>query len=208
MSTKVFVGNLAFRTTDQALVEAFGKHGEVKSGVIITRGRRSLGYGFVEFATSEQAAASVDKMNKAESLVAKSRSNSRKTLQKDLKKVLQDVEDTLVTTAMIPQTAALLPTATTTLVQPHQIQIQTQAPPMLQTKDHTRPTPETPTKGTIPTTTDATATNVLVKVSETPVVIITPLPQLLLPPLLNSKRNRNVLRESKKRRFLQKPLFL
>jgi len=66
MSTKVFVGNLAFRTTDQALQEAFSKHGEVKSGVIITRGRRSLGYGFVEFATTEQASASVDKMNKAE----------------------------------------------------------------------------------------------------------------------------------------------
>jgi len=66
MSTKVFVGNLAFRTTDQALQEAFSKHGDVKSGVIITRGRRSLGYGFVEFATAEQAAASVDKMNKAE----------------------------------------------------------------------------------------------------------------------------------------------
>jgi RNA recognition motif-containing protein len=66
MSTKVFVGNLAFRTTDQALTEAFGKHGEVKSGVIITRGRRSLGYGFVEFATAEQAAAAVDKMKGAE----------------------------------------------------------------------------------------------------------------------------------------------
>jgi len=66
MSTKVFVGNLAFRTTDQALQEAFSKHGEVKSGVIITRGRRSLGYGFVEFANAEQAAASVDKMNKAD----------------------------------------------------------------------------------------------------------------------------------------------
>jgi len=66
MSTKVFVGNLAFRTTDQALQEAFSKHGEVKSGVIITRGRRSLGYGFVEFVNAEQAAASVDKMNKAE----------------------------------------------------------------------------------------------------------------------------------------------
>jgi len=66
MSTKVFVGNLAFRTTDQALQEAFSKHGEVKSGVIITRGRRSLGYGFVEYATAEQAAGSVDKMNKAE----------------------------------------------------------------------------------------------------------------------------------------------
>jgi len=66
MSTKVFVGNLAFRTTDQALQEAFGKHGEVKSGVIITRGRRSLGYGFVEYTTHEQAAGAVDKMNKAE----------------------------------------------------------------------------------------------------------------------------------------------
>jgi len=66
MSTKVFVGNLAFRTTDQALQEAFSKCGEVKSGVIITRGRRSLGYGFVEFLSAEHAAASVDKMNKAE----------------------------------------------------------------------------------------------------------------------------------------------
>jgi len=66
MSTKVFVGNLAFRTTDQALTEAFSKHGEVKSGVIITRGRRSLGYGFVEFATPEQAATAVDKMKGAD----------------------------------------------------------------------------------------------------------------------------------------------
>jgi len=66
MSTKVFVGNLAFRTTDQALTEAFSKHGEVKSGVIITRGRRSLGYGFVEFATAQQAAEAVEKMKGAE----------------------------------------------------------------------------------------------------------------------------------------------
>jgi len=66
MSTKVFVGNLAFSTTDQALTEAFGKYGEVKSGVIITRGRRSLGYGFVEFATAEQAASAVDKMKAVE----------------------------------------------------------------------------------------------------------------------------------------------
>jgi len=66
MSTKVFVGNLAFRTTDQALQEAFSKYGEVKSGVIITRGRRSLGYGFVEFTTTEEAVVAVDKMNRAE----------------------------------------------------------------------------------------------------------------------------------------------
>jgi len=66
MSTKVFVGNLAFRTTDQALTEAFAKYGEVKSGIIITRGRRSLGYGFVEFATAEQAATAVEKMKGAD----------------------------------------------------------------------------------------------------------------------------------------------
>lgn len=66
MSTKVFVGNLAFRTTDQALQEAFSVCGEVKSGVIITRGRRSLGYGFVEFVSADNAAASVDKMNKTD----------------------------------------------------------------------------------------------------------------------------------------------
>jgi len=66
MSTKVFVGNLAFRTTDQALQEAFAQCGDVKSGVIITRGRRSLGYGFVEFSSTEQAAASVNKMNKSD----------------------------------------------------------------------------------------------------------------------------------------------
>jgi len=66
MSTKVFVGNLAFRTTDQALQEAFSECGRVKSGVIITRGRRSLGYGFVEFFSPEDAAASVNKMNGVE----------------------------------------------------------------------------------------------------------------------------------------------
>jgi len=66
MSNKVFVGNLAFRTTDQALQEAFSKYGDVKSGVIITRGRRSLGYGFVEFTSAEEAVSAVEKMNRVE----------------------------------------------------------------------------------------------------------------------------------------------
>jgi len=55
MTTKVFVGNLAFQTTDQALAEAFQDCGKVKSGVVITRGRRSLGYGFVEFESPDSA---------------------------------------------------------------------------------------------------------------------------------------------------------
>jgi RNA recognition motif-containing protein len=52
--------------TDQALQEAFSECGSVKSGVIITRGRRSLGYGFVEFDAADVASSAVDKMNKKE----------------------------------------------------------------------------------------------------------------------------------------------
>jgi len=64
MATKVFVGNLAWVTTDQELAEAFRECGKVKSGVIITRGRRSLGYGFVEFHTHEDALSAIEKKNK------------------------------------------------------------------------------------------------------------------------------------------------
>jgi len=63
MSTKVFVGNLAFRTTDQNLLDLFGQVGTVKSASIITRGRRSLGYGFVEFANGTEAVNAVAKFN-------------------------------------------------------------------------------------------------------------------------------------------------
>jgi len=63
MSTKVFVGNLAFRATDQDLQQHFGGFGEIKSAVIITRGRRSLGYGFVEFENLSEAEAAVNALN-------------------------------------------------------------------------------------------------------------------------------------------------
>jgi len=66
MTTKVFVGNLAFPTTDQALAEAFQDCGIVKTGVVITRGRRSLGYGFVEFETPEAAIQAVKSKNNIE----------------------------------------------------------------------------------------------------------------------------------------------
>jgi len=66
MTSKVFVGNLAFQTTDQALAEAFIDCGKVKSGVVITRGRRSLGYGFVEFETNEEAQRAVDQKNNSQ----------------------------------------------------------------------------------------------------------------------------------------------
>ena len=61
---KVFVGNLAFKTTEEDLAKAFAVHGEVVSANIITRGPRSLGYGFVEFKTLETAQVAVEKMDK------------------------------------------------------------------------------------------------------------------------------------------------
>jgi len=66
MTTKVFVGNLAFPTTDQALAEAFQDCGTVKSGVVITRGRRSLGYGFVEFESPDAALQAVNSKNNSD----------------------------------------------------------------------------------------------------------------------------------------------
>ncbi|KAJ2704635.1 hypothetical protein H4R19_005214 [Coemansia spiralis] len=65
LPNKVFVGNLPFKTTDEQLKEFFGTVGEVAEARVITRGKRSLGYGFVAFANEEsvsQAVAAKDKM--------------------------------------------------------------------------------------------------------------------------------------------------
>jgi len=64
--TKVFVGNLDFQTKEAALVQHFGAAGKVISANIITRGPRSLGYGFVEMDSEEDAAKAVQMLNKQE----------------------------------------------------------------------------------------------------------------------------------------------
>jgi RNA recognition motif-containing protein len=64
--TKVFVGNLAFSTKEPELAAAFGAAGKVIGANIITRGPRSLGYGFVEMESEEDAKKAVDAMNKKE----------------------------------------------------------------------------------------------------------------------------------------------
>jgi len=64
--TKVFVGNLAFKTGESELAEAFSAAGKVLSTNIITRGPRSLGYGFVELESEEVAKKAVDLLNKKE----------------------------------------------------------------------------------------------------------------------------------------------
>jgi len=62
-STKVFVGNLAFKTTEVELGDSFRKFGTVVETKIITRGRRSLGYGFVDFENEDEAKKAVEGMD-------------------------------------------------------------------------------------------------------------------------------------------------
>ena len=58
MSTKLYVGNLAFGTTDQDLMELFGQYGQVTSAqVVMDRDTgRSRGFAFVEMASGAQEA--------------------------------------------------------------------------------------------------------------------------------------------------------
>jgi len=57
---------LDFQTKESALVQEFGAAGKVISANIITRGPRSLGYGFVEMDSEEDAAKAVQMLNKKE----------------------------------------------------------------------------------------------------------------------------------------------
>ena len=59
MSTKLYVGNLNYKTTEENLKEVFGQYGEVTS-VNILQGR---GFGFVEMATPEAAQEARNRLN-------------------------------------------------------------------------------------------------------------------------------------------------
>lgn len=65
-TTKVFVGNLSFKTTEEHLAQEFGVAGKVVSANIITRGPRSLGYGFVELENESAAKKAVELLDKKE----------------------------------------------------------------------------------------------------------------------------------------------
>jgi len=62
--TKVFVGNLSFKTQESELAREFEAAGKVASANIITRGSRSLGYGFVEMESEEDAHKAVQLLSK------------------------------------------------------------------------------------------------------------------------------------------------
>lgn len=65
MSTKIYVGNLPWRTTDAQLTELFAAHGEVVSVRIISDREtgRSRGFAFVTMATPEGCSTAIAALN-------------------------------------------------------------------------------------------------------------------------------------------------
>jgi RNA recognition motif-containing protein len=65
MATKLYVGGVAYATTDQGLQDAFAQAGNVVSAKIIMdrMTNRSRGFGFVEMATEEEAQKAIELWN-------------------------------------------------------------------------------------------------------------------------------------------------
>ncbi|MEO7364240.1 MAG: RNA-binding protein [Candidatus Saccharimonadales bacterium] len=65
MATKLFVGSLAWGTTDDSLRDLFATVGTVASASVIMdrETNRSKGFGFVEMSTDEEAKAAVEQLN-------------------------------------------------------------------------------------------------------------------------------------------------
>jgi cold-inducible RNA-binding protein len=65
MSTKLFVGSLSWNTTDQMLQDFFMSAGNVVSAKVIMDRQtgRSRGFGFVEYASPEEAERAVQELN-------------------------------------------------------------------------------------------------------------------------------------------------
>ncbi len=67
MGNKLFVGGLAWATTDDSLRNAFEAFGTVTDAKVITDREtgRSRGFGFVTFSSDDEAANAVNEMNDA-----------------------------------------------------------------------------------------------------------------------------------------------
>jgi cold-inducible RNA-binding protein len=65
MSTKLYVGNLSFKTTSQELQELFAQAGNVESASVVEDRDtgRSRGFGFVEMSTAEEASSAIAQFN-------------------------------------------------------------------------------------------------------------------------------------------------
>ena len=68
MSSKLFVGNLSFETTENELQDAFAAHGTVtEANILMDRmSGRPRGFGFVTMSTPEEAQKAIAAMNGAQ----------------------------------------------------------------------------------------------------------------------------------------------
>lgn len=64
----IYVGNLAYSTTDEDLRAAFAPYGSITSARVVfdKETGRSRGFGFVEMANSSEALAAIEALNQAE----------------------------------------------------------------------------------------------------------------------------------------------
>jgi cold-inducible RNA-binding protein len=67
MSTKIFVGNLSYNTTENDLQDAFAAHGTVlEASLMVDRmSGRPRGFGFITMSTPEEAQKAIDALNGA-----------------------------------------------------------------------------------------------------------------------------------------------
>ena len=65
MSKKLFIGNLSFQASDEALNEIFSQYGAVTSAKVITDREtgRSRGFGFVEMENDDEAITAIERLN-------------------------------------------------------------------------------------------------------------------------------------------------
>ena len=68
MSTKLFVGNLSFNTTENSLHEAFSAHGNVVEATLMMDRMtgKSRGFAFVTFSTPEEAQKAIEALSGAQ----------------------------------------------------------------------------------------------------------------------------------------------
>lgn len=68
MGKKLYVGNIPYSATEEALTDAFAAYGTVTSAKIIIdrESGRSKGFGFVEMSSDEEATAAIAKLNGAD----------------------------------------------------------------------------------------------------------------------------------------------
>ena len=68
MSNKLYVGNLSYGVDDHMLNDCFAQHGNVTSASVVMDREtgRSKGFGFVEYASEEEAQAAIDALDGVE----------------------------------------------------------------------------------------------------------------------------------------------